>query len=283
MLSVLKMMEHMVESCENPALTAEQYEKNKAEIYNNIPGKLNEFDGYDCPICKNKGFRKEAYYNTVGGYWDTVDRICECHRKREAIQRLEKAGLKDVVKKYTFSTYETPDSLTAQIKKAAISFCKDGSRKLFFIGGQPGAGKTHICAAIAVEHIRKGRDVIYARWCDMSQTLKALANEPQYEEKINGYRSCSVLYIDDLFKGAKDTPPTPADVKLAFGIIDYRNTSDGLITILSSEKSLSELRMIDEGLAGRIRSAASDGVYCLNIARDPQRDWRFKNNSIGGL
>lgn len=262
-------------------LTQEQYEQKKADAYNASTGHLNERDGYDCPACKNKGYIACVDYCEEFGYYTEALRPCRCMRARNAIRRLNKSGLKDVMKKWTFDSYQTPDAWQETIKAAAMRFSRDEGHRWFFIGGQSGAGKSHLCTAIAVEYLRRGCDVRYMVWRDEIQRIKACANDEEaYGQLMSGLKSATVLYIDDLFKiGSKDgrpQMPTPADINVAFELINYRYINPGLVTIISSERTLSELLDIDEATAGRIAECTKAGGYCINLKRDAGRNWRMR-------
>ena len=76
-----------------------------------------------------------------------------------------------------------------------------------------------------------------------------------------------MLYIDDLFKGNV----TGADLNLAFQLINARYNDRKLITILSSELTLSEIIEQDEALGGRIYERARGFVLAA-----PNRNRRLQ-------
>jgi len=262
-------------------LTPEQYEQVKADIYNASIGDLNEEDGYNCDICKNKGHISKVLYNEQFGYYSEALMPCKCNRVRNAIRRLNRSGLKNVVKEYTFDKYEAPDPWQQKIKETAMRFCTDQEHDWFYIGGQSGAGKTHICTAIAVACIKQGKDARYMLWLEEIKRIKALVTEQeQYSKILKELKETPVLYIDDLFKVGKGpdgqvAPPTKADIDVAFEILNHRYNNAGLITIISSERTISELLDIDEAVAGRIAERSAGG-YCLNLKKDSSRNWRLR-------
>ena len=263
-------------------MTAKDYEQAKADAYNSSEGDLDKEDDYHCDICKNKGMIASVVRNEQFGYFSEVYKPCKCHKARNAIRRLNKSGLKNVVKEYSFDKYQAEEPWQQTIKNSALQFCKDDDHNFFFIGGQSGAGKTHICTAIAVEYIRKGKEVRYMLWRDEISKIKAVVNEgEEYGNLMNSLKQTDVLYIDDLFKNGKGEdgkpkPPTSADINAAFEIINYRYNSKNLITIISSERTLTELLEIDEAVAGRIAERAKAGGYCFNLKKDKSRNWRMK-------
>ena len=263
-------------------MSAQEREQAKADAYNSSEGDLDKEDGYHCDICKNKGMIASVVHNEQFGYFSEVFKPCKCHKARNAIRRLNKSGLKNVVKEYSFDKYQAEEPWQQTIKNSALQFCKDDDHNFFFIGGQSGAGKTHICTAIAVEYIRKGKEVRYMLWRDEISKIKAVVNEgEEYGNLMNSLKQTDVLYIDDLFKNGKGEdgktkPPTSADINAAFEIINYRYNNKNLITIISSERTLTELLEIDEAVAGRIAERAKAGGYCFNLKKDKSRNWRMK-------
>lgn len=259
-----------------------QKERAQAQVdgYNASTGDRHLLDGYDCPICKNKGMI--AVLTEVNGIYSDTNRFCKCDEIRRMRMRLKKAGLLHMVETCTFDRYQTPDAWQRHIKETAQRFCQDDEHRFFFIGGQSGAGKTHICTAITSHYINQGKRARYMVWFDESNKLKGLVTEPgEYATVMDEIKKTEVLYIDDLFKPIKGpngqiTPPSYADIRLAMEIINYRYNNPGLITIISGERTIDELIFLDEALAGRISQLAKDGGYCINLKRDSGRNWRLK-------
>lgn len=261
-------------------MTQKEYEQHKCDKYNSSEGDLHLKDGYECKLCRNKGYIAEV--REYPRYCSETLVPCKCQRIRKAIWRLNRSGLKNVVKKYTFERYEAAEPWQQSIKAAAQRFCNDTENNWLFIAGQSGSGKTHLCTAATVHYIRKGNDAQYMLWRDDIAKIKAVgADAVEREKLIKPLKETPVLYIDDLFKMGKDRngnvePPTPTDVNIAFEIINHRYNNPNLVTIISSERTLTELRDIDEATAGRIAELTKDAGYCLNIKRDPARNYRMK-------
>lgn len=263
-------------------MCTQKREQMKADIYNAEVGDLDKEDGYNCDICKNKGFVAYVAQSDFTGFYSETLRSCKCSRIRNAIRRLNRSGLKDAVKKYTFDRYEAADRWQQMVKDAALRFCEHGGQSWYFIGGQSGAGKTHICTAIAVAKLKQGAEVRYMVWREEVPKIKASITDPmQYASMMDELKKADVLYIDDLFKSGKGDdgtykPPTAADVNLAFEIINYRYNNPALVTIISSERTLVELNDIDEAIAGRIAEKSKEGGYCFNLKPDASKNWRMK-------
>lgn len=254
--------------------------KQQIADYNASEGSRHLEDGYNCPICKNKGFI-QVMIESGPTFYDVMQH-CKCDEIRRQRLRLKKAGLLHMVESCTFDRYETPDAWQAHIKATAQRFCQDDEHRFFFIGGQSGAGKTHICTAITAHYIDQGKRARYMVWFDEANKLKGLVTEPgQYAAVMDEIKKTEVLYIDDLFKPIKGangqiTPPSYADIRLAMEIINYRYNNPDLITIISGERTIDELIYLDEALAGRISQLSKEGGYCINLKKDSGRNWRLK-------
>lgn len=248
-------------------MTQQEAEQAKADAFNASAGNLHEQDGHYCDRCKNKGYIAVVLQNEMYGYWYESLTPCKCQRVRKAIRKLNKSGLQNVVKAYTFDRYETPDKWQESIKQRAMAFCNDDQHEWFFIGGQSGAGKSHLGTAIAVHYIRQGLDVVYMQWLDDIDRLIKTSLEMEsgeFERMMQEFKTAPVLYIDDLFKqgngqATRENQFSQTVVKRTFEILNYRYNNPGLITIISSEKTIPEMVDIDEAFAGRIAERTQDG------------------------
>ena len=262
------------------AMSQKERMEQRVILYNGDVGTRDQEDGYNCPICKNRGF---SYVLTeYNGVYDTAISVCKCDEIRRTRLRLKKAGLLHMVTTCTFDAYQTPDKWQGIIKAKAQQFCQDEDHRFFFIGGQSGAGKTHICTAITAHYINQGKKARYMVWFDEANKLKGLVTEPgEYAAVMDEIKKTDVLYIDDLFKPIKGangqvTPPSYADIRLAMEIINYRYNNPGLVTIISGERTIDELIFLDEALAGRISQLSKEGGYCINLQKDSRKNWRLQ-------
>lgn len=237
--------------------------------YNESEGRLNEVDGYNCTKCKNKGFI--ARLDERG---NEVHTVCSCQKVRATLKRAQRSGLGNIITEYTFNNFDVSEDWQALVLNKAKAFCADDEAKWFYIGGQVGAGKTHICTAIAAHYIKAEREVKYMLWSEESKKLKAVVNDPAYQEMMYQYKTVDVLYIDDFLKVKYGETPTAADINLAFEIINHRLIEGDKITIISSEKMLDEIIDYDEATMSRIYQKT--GKYKLNIGRDRKRNYRLK-------
>lgn len=206
---------------------------------------------------------------------------------RDSIRLVEKSGLKNVLKKYTFGTFKTDTEFTRYVYAKAQEFLKEIEKdtdevEWFYFGGQNGCGKSHICTAIAGELlINKNKPTLYMQWREDVTNLKAnVMNAYEYESKMRAFKTIDVLYIDDLFKTEKDKPPTTADINIAFEILNYRYNQNDLITVISSEKTAFDLLEIDEAIASRIVENARD--FRVDVKNDKTKNYRLRNLFNGG-
>lgn len=250
-------------------LSFREYQQQRIDWYNNSEGNLNESDGYDCKICKNKGFIAKLDETDL-----EVHCVCKCQKIRATLRRAQRSGLGNIITEYTFDKYKATEEWQKVIKGKAQDFCKDEDAHWFYIGGQVGAGKTHICTAISAYYIKAGREVKYMLWSEESKKLKALVNDYGYQEEIAIYKNVDVLYIDDFLKVKNGEKPTPADINLAFEIINHRLLSRDKITIISSEKRLDEMLEYDEATMSRIYQKS--GRYNINIGKDKAKNYRLR-------
>ena len=225
------------------------------------PLKLANLDNYDCHACNNTGVI--TWTDESGYLWS---RECECMNKRRSIRRLENSGLRDIARRYTFDTYQTPTDKHAQIKKKAMEFSHTDA-ECFVIVGRSGSGKTHICTAICRYLVEDGYDIKYMLWRTEAAELKAMITERQeYKKAINALRNVPLLYIDDFFKGTV----SEGDINLAFTILNDRYNSSGKKTIISTERTMEEIIALDEAIGGRIAERARGFVILA-----PEENWRL--------
>lgn len=234
----------------------------KADTLNKTEGDLNREDGYECGICRNKG-----YVVKVDETYLVCSR-CRCMDARSAIRRLRSSGLKDVIRRYTFENYQAMEPWQKTIKEAAMEYAQN-PQGWFALCGQSGCGKTHLCTAICRELLLAGKNVRYMLWRDEIVRIKQGGEDQQ--RILEDFKTVQVLYIDDLFKSG-DARPTPADVNYAFEILNYRYNCPELITILSSELTEDELLDVDEAVGGRIYERAR----AYTIGRSREKNYRLR-------
>ena len=256
-----------LQNCDTASFDLHAYELRKAERYNKTPGTLTD---YDCPLCLNRG----DFMRITDNNSEYVE-PCKCMKIRLSIHRMRMSGLESIIKRYTFDSFTAETDWQKQIKDKALAYMETGinDKAWFYIGGQPGCGKTHICTAICRKALYDGYGVLYMPWMTDSVPLKAMVNdEEKYIPAIDKIKTADLLYIDDFMKPVRDLQPTTADVKLAYDIINYRYIN-ALPTLISSEKSVIEMLDIDEATGSRIYERSKG--YTLTIAKGNDKNWRL--------
>jgi hypothetical protein len=112
------------------------WEQFKVDDWNNTVGNRNEEDGYNCPICKNKGTIAKLM-DFGNGTYSHCFTDCKCVETRNSIMRMKRSGLKDIIKDYTFDRFVASEPWQKAIKEAAMDYAKN-PEGWFFIGGQSG-------------------------------------------------------------------------------------------------------------------------------------------------
>lgn len=232
----------------------------KADAYNNRIGKL---FGYDCEICKNKGYIAKVINE------NEVLAECKCLKIRDTLRRIKDSGLEELLICSSFRNFNCYEPWMKQLRDKVECFLKSESFCLF-LGGQSGCGKTHLCTALIGGFIKKGKSARYLVWRDDSPKLKSLINDNEYTVTIDNYKKADVLYIDDLFmqKDGICEKITDADVKLAFELVDYR-VRNKLITVISTNFLIDKIIDINEPLGSRIFDMSRG--FCINIPYDKKR------------
>ena len=233
----------------------------KADSLNKTEGTLNREDGYECSLCRNRGYIAKVEEDRL------VVGDCRCMEARKAVRRLRRSGLKDVIRLYTFERFEAREPWQQTLKEAAMDYARN-PEGWFALCGQSGCGKTHLCTAICRELLLSGRNVRYMLWRDEIVRLKQGGEELQ--DLLESFKTAQVLYIDDLFKTG-DGRPTAADINYAFEILNYRYNNPSLLTILSSELTEDELLAVDEAVGGRIYERAK----AFTIGRSREKNYRL--------
>lgn len=237
-------------------------EKKRSEAMRN--GALRTAPKYRCELCHDTG---QIIHRTPGSIEVTVSE-CECANKRRNAMRIERSGLADVMSRYTFAAYKTPDARTTAIKAAALRYVAESRGDWFMVVGRPGSGKTHICTAIMGKLIDGGKNCKYMLWRDEVRELKALVNDnASYRERMDLLKNVEVLYIDDFLKGKT---VSDGDLNVAFELLNVRYCSQKR-TIISGERTIGAIMDIDEAIGSRIYERSKNG-YCFETSPE---NWRL--------
>ena len=218
-----------------------------------------------CDECEGGWLMEEWRQDIRNGGSMRGPRECKCVEKARSRKRLRDSGLERLAARCTFESFKTAKPWQQGVKKLAQDYLKDARRLSFFISGQSGCGKTHLCTAICNELIERGGSLRYFQWVRDGTRLKQLLCEGgDYEKEIRALIGTRYLYIDDLFK----QEITAADIRLAYEIINGRCIA-GRPTIISSERNLNYIKSARDGeveaIAGRIFESCGHGKYCIEL------------------
>ena len=265
-MNIFEMLPQHLQHIKAKQLTNREKLQQECDVYNNLEGKL---QGYDCPVCNNRGFVQKINAEETA----TVTVECECMKIRRAILSINNSGITERMKNNTFENFRTDKDFQKHMISKAKMYLENPA-KCFYIGGQVGCGKTHICTALFVELLRKlGCNGKYIKWQEYVSNLKQAINDNEkYSKLIDLAKYSDVLYIDDFFKNKNSTQ---ADIMQAYNIIDERYNSNKL-TLISSERSIEELQTLDEALSSRIKEMCGSH-YVIYIKPQQGRNYRLRN------
>lgn len=224
-------------------------------------------------ICSS-GMIEKAVLSWGPGFWGKCPYF---YGQVESTNRIAQSGLSELLSSCTFDSFQTAKPYQREMAKTAAAYVDavgKGAKPWFFIGGQSGCGKTHICTAICGKLLDAGIQVKYARWLPEARALKAKAMDGDaFKAAMQPFAEASVLYLDDLLKTTQGAAPTPADVSIALEIISQRELAQKP-TIISTEWTLNDLLSFDQSAFSRVH-ALSKG-YMLIISRDQEKNYRLR-------
>ena len=194
---------------------------------------------------------------------------CACAEKRRTLLAMKRSGLESSFDKFRFDNFCTGAQYQQRMLDVCRAFINQEAQRFLFINGQTGTGKTHIGTAVCAHYIGLGRRTLYTTYAQLMSELKCCVNDEAYGSTLYRYGDAAVLYIDDFMK----FPPTEADKKHAFELINLRVVKGG-ITIITSERTLDDIMAIDEALGGRIKEMS--GEFAFSVAYEEGRNWRLK-------
>lgn len=256
-------MEQLFELPEIQNFDSNAFLKKRIQRANEVEGSLT---GLNCPKCRNKGI---IYMLDDNGYEFVTE--CDCMKQRKALARIERSGLKDALQRMTFENYQVRNSWQTTVKNSATEFVENPSQ-CFYIGGNTGSGKTHICTAICGELIKQGYEVRYLLWRDLLHRLESNRfNEERYSHIMDEIRNVDVVYIDDFLK--MDEKSSSA-LEYAFEIVNQRYISRK-ITIISSEWYLDEILTLGKATGGRIHEMCGNPMFELKLTREESKNQRY--------
>ena len=196
---------------------------------------------------------------------------------RQCNAHLDHNGLRTLLRDKQFDNYSHCQEWQLDLYEKVIEFVRtviNGGKGWMYISGQSGCGKTHLCCAAINTFFKHNRPV----WFEMWPTMSELINQRHFgrltedaEKTIRKAKSAPILYIDDLFKGGVNDK----DLKPLFDILNHRYNQQ-FITMISTERAISEIQDIDEAIAGRIyEMCKQEGGVMIHTKRNPERNFRM--------
>lgn len=245
------------------SLTPESYDQMRCDWYNQSEGSLT---GYNCPKCRNKG--------SIAYLQDGMEmhRVCECMAIRQNQSNITQSGLSDAIRTKTFDAYQCKETWQTALKENVMHYAEKNRPQWLYIGGQSGAGKTHLCTAVCGVLLQRGLQVRYEMWQTIFRDLSQFATR---QTRFQQLTQAQVLYIDDFLKPISNNfdDTNPKEVGVAFELLNERYTRN-MVTIISSERIFRDLLAADKALAGRIKERCNG--YLFAITRSDEKNWRLR-------
>lgn len=268
-------------------LTKEYYEECKKQVLNrevvtsSIAGHAsskNSFEVVDNSENYTVSTEKNKYVfpksisaeNDISGTKET-----EKHFQFQIIENQEKYIKQFPILSEYDKKFKTDFIIHQQMKEIALDYLNNFKNNWFFIGGQIGSGKTHLCIKILNKILSNNFVSLQVlKFSKAFKDLKSFSNKPEQIQLLEKYQKVDILYIDDLFNRV----PTSSDINLLLDIIDYRYISNKT-TIFSSQKHFEELSAcIDdenlEALFSRIFEKTFN--YIVDVPYNRNFDFRIK-------
>lgn len=251
-------------------LSEEAYIQMQIDNYNSM--KKSASEDYDCPECFNR-----EYFATKNADGQFALRPCRCRTIRQTKRAAKYSGFGEMIGRYTFDSYETPEDWQKRVKLTAMRYVEQETLPWLYIGGQSGAGKSHICTAVGTYLLEHGRTVKYVLWRDVFHRFESYRyDDVKYYQYLDELLKIDVLVIDDFLKNLDEKTKSSA-LDIAFDIINRRYNGNNA-TIISSEIMLTDLEHYDIALHGRIKERC--GAFTLSIKDDDTRNYRKKEKRI---
>lgn len=268
-------------------LTKEYYEECKKQVLNrevvtsSVAGHAssrNSFEVVDNPESYTVSTEKNKYVfpksisaeNRKSGIEET-----EKHFQFQIIENQEKYIKEFLILSEYNKEFKTDFLIHQQMKKIALDYLNNFKNNWFFIGGQIGSGKTHLCIKILSKILENNFVTLQIlKFSKAFKDLKSLSNQPEQIQLLEKYQKVDILYIDDLFNRV----PTSSDINLLLDIIDYRYISNKT-TIFSSQKHFEELSscLDDENLEALFsRIFEKTFNYIVDVPYNRNFDFRIK-------
>ena len=131
----------------------------------------------------------------------------ELSRRKRVENALARSGMKKRFLARTFANFQTDTAGRAKAHRTAKEYADNFTAHMangdgLYIEGTFGTGKTHLAAAIAIQLMEQGHNVIFKTADDLLRDIKATFDETGQEEKkvLDRLKTCELLVIDDIGK-----------------------------------------------------------------------------------
>ncbi len=256
----------------------------ECDSYNQREGEL---PGDYCEKCKSKGRVLRPVFEKLYNDYAATSFPCRCMPARLAKQRLLLSGIGPMLMKCTLDNFDTSQGYWQNsMKTDAAKFVTMAHQgHWFYIGGDAGSGKSHLCAGIMQELLRLEMSCTWMDWVDDS--TRAISGwRTEYDAALDPWRRAPVLIIDDFLKpirsarnsnsnNGNNNLPKEESLKLAYSIINYRYNNPRLVTIISSEHNLETLEGFDKAMASRIEHRCGPD-FVLDNGKAGERNVRYR-------
>lgn len=208
---------------------------------------------YECDRCKDTGIIELDNGDAA---------VCQCMERKRRERLFASSKITPAFRSKTLDNFHTVGKTDVVremhecAKKYAENFPEIRYQEDNWIAflGEPGCGKTHLSLAIANKLLGDGIPVLYFQHVEgVQEFLNSWDEHEIYSQKLEEMKKIPVLVWDDLFKPVGDTNKT--EKKIAFEVLNYRYLNL-LPTIISSERSIKDLVLIDKAIGSRIAERA---------------------------
>lgn len=194
--------------------------------------------------------------------------------RRNILNDMRDSGLANIQedKDYSFDSYIATEEWQKHFKSLAQNYVQNFNKKdWFYVSGETGAGKSHLCTSIVFGLASKG---IGARYISYPQFLSRMRNNIESAgDMLESVKRAEVLYIDDFLKSVGNSGNvTDFEGRQIIDLMWHRY-NNSLPTIISTELKLSQVEEIDKALRGRVTEMAKG--YVLQ-AHGEDKDYRLK-------
>ncbi len=202
----------------------------------------------------------------------------EEERKKRVEAQLAASGMKSRFLSRTFANFQTNTAGRKQAARTAREYADNFTAHQangdgLYVEGTYGTGKTHLAAAISIQLMEEGHNVIFRTADDLLREIKATFDESGSEQKvIDRFKQCELLVIDDLGK----EQATDWSTAQLYAIINdrYETQRPVIITTNFNENDLMAVES-PKGVGGhRIQAILSRLHETCRLMTMNWQDWR---------